>query len=83
MTAQGVTKATGLIHLAEFLQIPLNQIVGIGDAENDREMLGKVGFSVAMGNANDNIKGLCRFITKDNDHNGVGVAIRYIMSDIL
>lgn len=79
MTAQGVTKATGLMHLAEYLNIPVSQTAGIGDADNDRDMLRKVGFSVAMGNANDTIKSQCSFTTKDNEHNGAGEAIRYIM----
>lgn len=81
MTAQGVTKATGLERLAEYLQVPMCQIAGIGDADNDRDMLKTVGFSVAMGNAGEDIKNNCDFITKDNDHNGVGEAIRYIMSN--
>lgn len=83
MTALGVNKATGLERLAEYLQIPLSQVVGIGDADNDRDMLRKVGFSVAMGNAGDDIKDGCDFVTKDNDHNGVGEAIQHIISDML
>lgn len=80
MNAIGVSKATGLEHLAELLGITLDQTVGIGDADNDREMLTKVGFPIAMGNANEDIKALCKYITKDNDHNGVGEAIRYIIN---
>ena len=83
MTAQYVTKATGLQHLAEYLNMPISQVAGIGDADNDRDMLSKVGFSVAMGNASDDMKSHCDFITKDNDHNGVGEAIQYIMSNQL
>lgn len=81
MTAQNVTKATGLEHLAASLGISLNQTVGIGDADNDREMLTKVAFPIAMDNASDEIKALCRFVTKDNDHNGVGEAIRSILAN--
>lgn len=81
MTAQSVTKATGLEHLAEYLKVPVSQVAGIGDADNDRDMLNKVGFSVAMGNASDDIKDHCDFITKDNDHNGVGEAIQHIMAN--
>lgn len=68
--------------LAEYLRIPISQAAGIGDADNDKDMLRKVGFSVAMGNASDAIKNYCNFVTKDNDHNGVGEAIRYIMSNM-
>lgn len=80
MTALCVNKATGLECLAEHLRIPISQIASIGDADNDKDMLRKTGFSVAMGNASDAIKNCCDFVTKDNNHNGVGEAIRYIMS---
>lgn len=80
MNAKCVTKGTGLERLAEYLHIPISQTAGIGDAENDRHMLHTVGFSVAMGNADGDIKGQCDFVTEDNDHNGVGKAIRHIMS---
>lgn len=83
MTKAGVSKATGLMQLASFLGLSLEQTVGIGDADNDREMLSNVGFPVAMANADDKIKALCKFVTKDNDHNGVGAAIRYLMEQTI
>lgn len=79
MTAQDVTKATGLVQLAKQLGIPFDQTVGIGDADNDRAVLEKAAFPIAMGNASEEIKAICRYVTVDNDHNGVGAAIRYIM----
>lgn len=81
MTAEHVTKATGLAQLAKRLDVTLDETVGIGDADNDRAMLGSVGFPVAMGNADDEIKAICKYITTDNDHDGVGAAIRYLMSE--
>lgn len=40
------------------------------------------GLSVAMGNAERKIKEICDAITRDNNHNGVGEAIkRYVMSE--
>lgn len=80
MTAADVTKAAGLRQLTEYLYIPISQTVGIGDADNDKDMLHTVGFSVAMGNADEELKEACDFVTADNDHNGVGKAIRHIMS---
>ena len=79
MTAQGVTKGSGLKALADYLHIPMEQTVGIGDSDNDRAMLHDVGLSVAMGNAQADIKAQCDLITEDNDHNGVGEAIRRIL----
>ena len=52
---------------------------GIGDSDNDRAMLHDAGLSVAMGNAQADIKAQCDLITEDNDHNGVGEAIRRIL----
>lgn len=76
MNAAGVTKASGLRDLTGHLGISMADTVGIGDADNDRAMLEAVGLSVAMGNGAEDIKALCDAVTDDNDHNGVGKAIR-------
>lgn len=73
---QGATKASGLKHLAEKLDINPDQIMALGDAANDLEMLQFVGQSVAMGNASDDIKVLCKYVTLTNDEAGVAHAIR-------
>ena len=73
---QGATKASGLKHLAEKLGISPDQIMALGDAANDLEMLQFVGQSVAMGNASDDIKELCKYVTLTNDEAGVAHAIR-------
>ncbi|MBQ9359658.1 MAG: HAD hydrolase family protein [Lachnospiraceae bacterium] len=54
--------------------------MGIGDGNNDREMLESVGVSVAMGNAWQDLKESCDIVTEDNDHNGVGSAIRRVLN---
>ena len=61
---------------AEHLGIPMEETAGIGDADNDSAVLRAVGLSIAMGNAEDKIKEMCDMTTDDNDHNGVGKAIR-------
>lgn len=76
MNAAGVTKASGLRALAGLLGISMQNTIGIGDADNDRAMLEAVGLSVAMGNGAEDIRALCDAVTDDNDHNGVGKAIR-------
>ena len=79
LNARGVTKGTGLTKLAEILGISMGETVGIGDSGNDREMFRHVGLAVAMGNAEPGIRELCAMTTGDNDHNGVGEAIRKIL----
>ncbi len=76
MTAHGVTKAAGLHELVKYLGIAMDETLAIGDAENDRAVLEAAGFSVAMGNAGKEIQEICDAVTGDNDHNGVGEAIR-------
>ena len=75
LTAQGVEKGQGLAHLAQKLNLPMEQIIAVGDADNDESMIREAGFGVAMGNANENIKGLADIIVADNDHGGCAQAI--------
>ena len=78
MTAEGVTKAAGLLFLADHLNIPAAQTAGIGDSDNDLPMLKAVGLPIAMGNASEAVRNICRQVTDDNDHNGAGRAVRRI-----
>ena len=75
MTAPGISKAFGLEVLTNRLGISLKEVIGIGDSDNDREMLKVVGYPVAMGNAEPEILAMSKMVTADNDHNGVGEAI--------
>ena len=68
-------KGTALLVLADFLGIPHDQTMACGDSFNDEAMLRKAGFSVAMGNADPEIKKICDFVTKTNDEDGVAYAI--------
>ena len=76
MNANHVSKATGLRNLADHLHISMDEVMAIGDGDNDRQVLKSAGLSVAMANAGEKIKSLCDVITDDNDHDGVGKAIR-------
>lgn len=66
------------IALAEFVEergIRLEETMAMGDNYNDLSMFRVVGRSVAMGNANDDIKAQCTHVTLKNDESGVGEAI--------
>ena len=58
-----VTKATGLAAALRRLDLPSREVVGVGDAENDQDLLRYCGFSVAVSNALDGLKGLADFTT--------------------
>lgn len=79
INAQGVSKANGMKALTDHLGLQMSDVCAIGDSENDRTVLQAAGFSIAMGNAEPSIKELCDAETDDNDHNGVGKAIRMCM----
>ena len=57
-------------------EITLNDVMAIGDGENDIAMLKSVGIGVAMGNATSSVKAVADFIVGDNDNGGVAEAIR-------
>lgn len=69
------SKGNAVAQLAEELGISLDRTMAIGDNYNDVSMFEAAAFSVAMGNAKDEIKALCRFMTKTNNENGVAHAI--------
>ena len=69
-TAEGINKGRGLAILKERLAIPKEQIIAIGDNENDVEMFKEAGISVAMEHAKDPVKQQADFVAADNDHNG-------------
>ncbi|UFJ40559.1 HAD family hydrolase [Brevibacillus humidisoli] len=72
----GVSKWKGLQYFLEKWQISAEQAAAFGDADNDREILSQVGHSVAMGNAPDDLKAICRYVAGHHDEDGVAGFIR-------
>lgn len=66
-----VSKSSGLQTLCAHLGCTMDEVVMVGDAENDREALESVGMSVAMGNATPQIRQLAKLVVADNDHHGI------------
>ena len=63
----GTTKASALSRLAEILDIQPSEIMAMGDANNDIEMLEFAGLGIAMGNACEEAKGAADYVTSDID----------------
>ncbi|WP_163099997.1 Cof-type HAD-IIB family hydrolase [Peribacillus alkalitolerans] len=82
MTSKSATKGLALEKLAYLLNGSLNQSMAIGDSNNDLSMFEKVRYSVAMGNANEEIKAACTTTTLRNDENGVANAIYRYMENL-
>lgn len=78
---KGTCKWSGIEQLGKILGIKQEEIVCIGDSENDLSMIKNAGFGIAMGNARDDVKEAAKYITDDNEHDGVGNAIEKIVLD--
>jgi Cof subfamily protein (haloacid dehalogenase superfamily) len=62
--------------LARRLGIGPHQIATIGDGDNDTLMFAKGGFSIAMGNADDDVKAKADAVTDSNNDDGWAKAVR-------
>jgi len=78
----GIDKGRLIVLLSERLGVPRQEILVLGDMENDLEMFGAAGFSVAMGNAAEAVKQAASAVTLSNDEDGFAVAIeRHVLGD--
>jgi len=74
-------KGTGLKMMAEHFNVPLENTVAIGDERNDIPMFKIAGLSIAMENAEDEVKKHSDVVTLSNDENGVAHAFeKYILN---
>jgi len=82
ITHRDATKANGLLTVCRLLDIDPAQTFAIGDSGNDIPMLKVAGFSVAMGNAPDEVKSVARAVTSPHYEDGAALAIeRYVLQD--
>lgn len=73
---KGVDKAQALTKLCAHLGLNLSQdVMAIGDGGNDLPMIKAAKIGVAMANALPEVKAASDFVTADNNHDGVAVAI--------
>ena len=73
-----VNKWAGIEKMIKFYDILPEETAAIGDAENDIEMLRGARFSIAMGNASDEVKKNAQHITTHVDEDGVANAFEYL-----
>ena len=69
------TKGTAVEALANHWGCTPDEVMTIGDSENDLSMIRFASASVAMGNARDNVKAAARYATTDNNNYGVARAL--------
>ena len=73
------TKSSALEYLGESLGITRQEMMAIGDGQNDIDMIEYAGIGVAMGNAEAEVLAIADFITKTNVEDGVAFAIDEII----
>lgn len=77
---KNVSKGKALEKLCDELNIKADEIMALGNAQNDNSMLEFAGLGVAMGNSIPETLAIADTTTADNNHDGVGVAInKYVL----
>ena len=71
-----VSKARALERVAAHYNVPMSQVLAIGDAPNDVGMLGIAGVAVAMDNAHPLVKEIADWVAPSNNDHGVHAALR-------
>lgn len=82
-TEEGVTKGSSLNYLIQQMGISREEVIAIGDSNNDLSMIQFAGLGVAMGNASEEIKKQADFVTDTNMNDGVAKVVEeYILKSV-
>jgi Cof subfamily protein (haloacid dehalogenase superfamily) len=73
---KSVSKGKAVTTLANYLGLSLDEVMAIGDRENDLSMIQAAGTGVAMGNAIPAVQAAAQVVTATNVDDGVAKAIR-------
>lgn len=71
ITADTASKATGAERWAEAMGLTMQQVIAVGDGENDRELLVAAGHGVAMANATIEIQAVANQVIGHCDEDGL------------
>ena len=75
VTDKRVNKGTSLRYLCERNGINMENVMAIGDSENDEDFLKEVGYKIAVGNAEDKLKQISTYTCEKMYGDGVAEAI--------
>ena len=70
-----MSKGVGLQRICDILHVPMGKTIAVGDSDNDVEMMKIAGLPIAMENARQCVKDVCKVCVADNDHGGCAEAI--------
>ena len=84
ITATGISKKQGAIEIANNMNVPLENILAVGDSTSDWQFIELCGYGVAMGNASEKLKEYVKtkqeghfYIGGDVDENGIIEILNY------
>jgi Cof subfamily protein (haloacid dehalogenase superfamily) len=81
VTHKDANKGAVLAYLSAHLNVPAEEIVTIGDQPNDVLMFKRAGFSIAMGNASDEVKAEASATTDSYNDEGFAKAMERFVLD--
>ena len=79
ITSNKAYKSRGINYILKKENLNKQEVAAFGDGHNDITMLNAVGYPIAMGNAQPEVKKKAKYITKDNNENGVGYGINHFL----
>lgn len=80
ITAPTATKAHALQQLCEMLAIDAENVLAMGDGDNDIDMLYWAGESVAVANAPENVKAAANILTESCDEDGAAIVLDRVIA---
>ncbi|MBR0370842.1 MAG: phosphoglycolate phosphatase [Methanobrevibacter sp.] len=75
VTDKRVNKGSSLRKLCENNGINMDNVMAIGDSQNDEDFLKEAGVKIAVGNADDSLKNISTYVCEKNFGDGVAEAI--------
>lgn len=66
ITASGISKQEGAIEISKNIEVPLENLLAVGDSTSDWQFIKMCGYGAAMQNASDKLKELVQ--TKGENH---------------
>lgn len=77
----GVNKWNAVKAVGEMYNIKPEEIMCIGDSNNDLPMIKNAGIGVAVANANEEVRKAAKIVTADHDKDGVALVINSILTE--
>ncbi|WP_029606097.1 Cof-type HAD-IIB family hydrolase [Kozakia baliensis] len=82
VTNKNANKGAVVETLERLVGVPASQMMTMGDQPNDINMFVKSGFSIAMGQANDEVKGAATYVTASSEEEGFAKGIeKYVLGE--